>query len=125
MTKQRVKSSQCERASELNARLTDTRSAIGFHTRVFDAFPTQRMTKTRLNSLPAVKPVFTNIAFYHKPAHIVRLPADAVQLGRRHLRDCPQTTHAAKLPGTELSWAGIPLIMRKQHQEELRFTCEI
>lgn len=92
---------------------------------IFVAFPTQRVTEKRLKCLPAVKPVLTDIAFDHEPAHIVRLPADAVQLGRRHLRDCPQTTHAAKLPGTELSWAGIPLIMRKQHQEELRFTCEI
>jgi len=37
-----------------------------------------------------MKPVLTNIAFYHKPAHIVRLPADAIQLGRRHLRTVPK-----------------------------------
>lgn len=71
------------------------------------AFPTQRVTKKRLKSLPAVKPVLTNIAFYHKPAHIVRLPADAVQLGRRHLRTVPKQRSQAgiELGGDSFNYA--------------------
>lgn len=109
LTKQRVKSPQCERAG---ARLTDTRSATGFHTRIF--LLTQRVTKKRLKSLPAVKPVLTNIALYHKPAHVVRLPADAVQLGRRHLRTVPKQRSQAwiELGGDSFNY------MRKQHREE-------
>lgn len=43
-----------------------------------------------LTHLPAVKPVFTDVAFDHKPAHIVGLPADTVQRGRRHLPTVPK-----------------------------------
>lgn len=40
--------------------------------------------------IPAVKPVFTDVALDHKPAHIVGLPADTVQRGRRHLPTVPK-----------------------------------
>ncbi len=90
------------------ARLTDTRSATVFHMRIF------LLRFRRLKSLPAVKPVLTNIALYHKPAHIVRLPADAVQLGRRHLRTVPKQRSQA---GIELGGDSFNY-MRKQHREE-------
>lgn len=37
-----------------------------------------------------MEPVFTDVALDHKPAHIVRLPADTVQRGRRHLPTVPK-----------------------------------
>ena len=40
--------------------------------------------------IPAMKPVFTDVAFDHKPAHIIGLPADTVQRGRRHLPTVPK-----------------------------------
>ena len=40
--------------------------------------------------LPAVEPVFTDVALDHEAAHIVGLPADTVQRGRRHLPSVPK-----------------------------------
>lgn len=37
-----------------------------------------------------MKPVVTEVAFDHKPAHIIGLPADTVQRGRRHLPTVPK-----------------------------------
>lgn len=37
-----------------------------------------------------MEPVLTDVALDHKPAHVVGLPADTVQRGRRHLPSVPK-----------------------------------
>lgn len=49
-----------------------------------------RFVDETIISLPAVKPVLTNVAFDHKQIKIVGLPADTVELGSRHLPNVPK-----------------------------------
>lgn len=46
--------------------------------------------KEYVASLPAMKPVLTNVAFNHKPVNIIRLLADTVQRCCRHLHSVPK-----------------------------------
>lgn len=102
------------RASELNARLTDTRSATGFHTRIF--LVRFRRNVWRRNGWNPYLPWNQSLQISHSI------------INRLTSYGCRQTQYswavaifglspnnAAKLGS---SWAGIPLIMRKQHREE-------
>lgn len=104
------------RASELNARLTDIRSAIGFHTRVF-LLPSWHNIWRRNSCIPYL-PWNQSLQISHSI------------INRLTSYGCRQTQYswavaifglspnnAAKL---ESGWAEIPLIMRKQHREDAR-----
>lgn len=72
-----------------------------------------------------MKPVVTEVAFDHKPAHIIGLPADTVQRGRRHLPTVPKQRR--NKVGRGFGWVrgksrGKPDHMRKKAWQSLSLT---